>query len=702
MARLTEESSNPSSREELGNFEAVVVGATPGGILTAVRAARKGVKVLLISYYEHIGGNPSNGLSSWDSTYEGNRSPLVEEWLESVRNHYRSTYGATSTEYQECIKGPFSAEQYGHIMYEPHVAEQIFERLVAGESNLSLVRGYYPVAAERYGRKIRALWFRTFKQKPLIEYRAFSLIFVDATYEGDVAALAGVEYRVGRESRTEFNEQHAGKIFVARDTPESHYPLRGDMERLRYPREARAGRLNIRPHWGTNHEIFSGSTGEADSGVQNYNFRVTLSRDPKNRRAVTKPSNYDRDRYLPLSNPQGEFEEPKIYPLKTDLLVAPLLDLPCMIPVPNQKCDWNAGAIPGGANEYPDGSWETRGRVMQDHRQLALGMLYFLQNDESISADIRKKIGVWGLPKDEYVDNDNFPREIYVREARRIRGRKIFTENDARIPTGLSRTPIHSDSIAITEWFMDSHDCSPDRVMGSMGDGFVSLPELTRPAQVPLSILFPRDLDNLIVSVCMSSTHIGWGTLRLEPVWMHVGDSVGFLVAMAIQNGIDPTNVKPAELQRSLVESGIMISFFNDFDMATKEEWVAAMQFLGAKGFFRDYDARPNDQLDLSTAKCWARTFGAMLDDRDADPCRYASTLPKGVPSDQEPIAASRLFELISRELEYREISRDAIRKTYAEMHWRHSETISRGEAAIYIYRALGVLEIATERTERL
>lgn len=198
-----------------------------------------------------------------------------------------------------------------------------------------------------------------------------------------------------------------------------------------------------------------------------------------------------------------------------------------------------------------------------------------------------------------------------MREARRIVGRYTFTEHDGTLAPGLDRAPVHHDAIAITEWPMDSHECRLERRYGSLYDGKILLSEATRPGQVPYRCLLPEDLDNLIVPVAMSCTHVGWGTLRLEPTWMHVGESAGHAVALAQELGIAPANVPVERLQRRLVEHGVMLSFFNEFDMAAEAPWVPAMQFLGTKGLFASYDARPDVPADETTAREWLRRSGA-------------------------------------------------------------------------------------------
>lgn len=659
----------------------LVVGATPSGIVTAVRAAREGVASTLVSYYAHVGGILANGLSSWDTHFEGRRAPIVDEWLDRIRSHYRETYGPDSPQYQACVNGPFGGGRWsGHMMWEPHVAEAAFEDLLAeSDPRITVMRGLRPVAVERAGRRLAAVIFSS-EDEPHDTLRLAATTIVDATYEGDVAALAGIPYRIGREARWEFDEQHAGRLFMQRSGAEETFPV-GDARGLRYPRDAAAGALNLRPWWGVTQEIFSQSTGEGDGGVQAYNFRVTLSRNPENRRDINRPTDYDRARFAPILATQAELDAPRIHDIKTGMLINPLREFPGILPVPNEKCDWNVAAIPGGADEYPDGDWTTRERVLDDHRFMALGLLYFLQNDDEVPEEVRQVARQWGLPRDEFVDNDNFPREIYIREARRIVGRTIFTENDARIAPGLNRAPVKHDAIAIAEWLMDSHDCSPLRVRGSLGDGFTSMSEVTRPSQIPYSLLFGESLDNLIVSVAMSATHVGWGTIRVEPCLMHIAECVGLAAAIAVNESVDPANIEVARLQRRLADDGSMLTFFNDVDVSEKQARTSAAQYLGSKGFFAGYDARLNHVIDESTCRLWAFGAGELIDGT-LDVERFVRDVHRADLSRSAAAHGATVIEWYERETMYRQRPGLAA-STAAELGLDTKQALSRGDVCL-------------------
>jgi hypothetical protein len=215
------------------------------------------------------------------------------------------------------------------------------------------------------------------------------------------------------------------------------------------------------------------------------------------------------------------------------------------------------------------------------------------------------------------------PYEIYVREARRLVGRYVFKEQDNVIAEGIARTPIHTDSIAITDWPVDSVACLPRRTPGGNTDGILFLGEETRPAQVPYRSLLPNEIENLIVPVALSASHIGWGAIRLEPCWMQLGESAGFAAALAVKSKTTPGQLDPDALIRKLAASRVMISFFNDVDVTSDDPRIAAAQYFGTKGFFADYDARLGGALKTATGKAWADGFAKLLNGK-LDPAELA------------------------------------------------------------------------------
>jgi hypothetical protein len=211
----------------------------------------------------------------------------------------------------------------------------------------------------------------------------------------------------------------------------------------------------------------------------------------------------------------------------------------------------------------------------------------------------------YGLARDEYPENGHRPHEFYVREARRLAGRYVFTEHDATLVPGLRRAPVHADGIAITEWYMDAHACTTARVPGSLDEGKMMLHQETFPGQLPYRALLPTGLDNLLVPVCASATHVAWGTVRLEPTWMNIGEAAAYATVQAIRRSQPPARIDADTLLRTLAVKRVMISFFNDVDVSAGDAWIPAAQYFGTKGFFADYEVRAAEPLKPATEKVW-------------------------------------------------------------------------------------------------
>ena len=553
-------------------FDVVVIGGTGSGVMTAVRAAREGCSVLLVQHNRHLGGMMTNGLMQWDALYGGPRAPLFTELLGNIEKHYIATSGRDSVDHQiiRCTH-----QHYPISWAEPHVAEREFNRLVAAEKKITVLLEHYPVAVEREGRRLKSVTLRAYGGSGEIRVQGGS--FADSTYEGDLLAAAKVPFRVGREAREEFNEPHAGKVFV-------------NVESAPAPTDAVNAKLNIRPYQSRQASIDPTSPFTADGAVQAYNYRFCVTKDPANRVMLTEPpQGYNREEYVHFGRKS----------IATNA-------------GPNGKSHMNSPILPGENHAYPEASWPEREKITDRHKNFGLGLIWFLQNDESVSAKQREKFREWGLPKDEYPDHGHIPYEMYVREARRLVGRHVFNEWDNSLAPGLGRTPIMANSIGITDWYMDSHACTLEERPGFHYDGKLILTEESRPAQLPWSALLPKELDNLVVPVCLSSTHVAWGAVRLEPVWMQMGEAAGVAIALAQRQGTTPGQLDSELLVRTLAERRFLLSFFNDIKVDAAEEWVPAAQYFGTKGFFADYDLRPDAPLTAAIAQLWAKGFTAL------------------------------------------------------------------------------------------
>ena len=549
------------------SYDLVVVGGTPGGIACVVRAAREGLSVLLVQHNTHIGGMLTNGLMQWDALYGGPRSPVFNEYAKMIEDYYREKYGKDSERFSVAR---YTQSHYPMSRFEPSVAEHLFNQLVSKEQNITTLLAHYPVAVKREGEIIQSLTLREYGTNHDITVTGST--YADATYEGDLAALAKVPYRVGREGRDEFGELHAGKVFT-------------NIESKNGPKDVLEGKLNLHTYGHVQGSIDPTSPFIADGAVQAYNHRFCISNHSGNIRLPEKPPGYKRDEYVDY-NRKG--------------MGAGAI---------NGKGSFNSAILPGENHAYPDAAWPEREKIITRHTNFALGLMWFLQNDESVPAAAREGYRRIGLPLDEFRDNANLPYEMYIREARRIVGRSIFTEHDNRLAEGLERTPVHADSIAFTDWSMDSHDCTTDRRPGFAYDGKLILTEETRPAQIPYRCLLPQGVENLLVPVCLSATHVAWGAVRLEPVWMQTGEAAGFAAALAVKGKTTPAKLDPDLLLRTLVTKNLFVTFFNDLEAAANHPAMPAAQYFGTKGFFASYDAKLAEPLTEAVRSVWLDGF---------------------------------------------------------------------------------------------
>lgn len=569
-------------RETPRSFDVVVYGATPGGIGAAVSAARLGRKVALVEYHNHVGGMAASGLGKSDIETKEAIGGLFREFVGQVREHYVEHYGASSANVKLARDGYY---------YEPSVAERILRRMLGKEQNrVQLFLRRQLVSVGKSGERVETLQVRNRDTLSMEEFRG--AVFIDGTYEGDLAAAAGARYRLGRESRAEFGEKHAGVIYQDHDT----------------------------------REILPGSTGEGDKRIPAYTFRLCLSTDPANAFLLTAPPpDYKRERYLGYLDDwrEGRMGMPANYKDGRGMfkpLMGTVVRALSVAELPNAKTDVNmfpkALGFPFAEESarYPEASWEEREKITAHIRNVTLGLLYFLQNDEAIPEEHRKLARGFNLAKDEFTDEDHFPWQLYIREARRVAGLYTLSENDVTMPAGKRRAVVHADSIASGEFPIDSFPTRKrEPGQNKALEGYIyMLDDYTVPYQIPYRILVPEKVDGLLVPVAASTTHIAFSTIRLEPTWMAMGEAAGAAAHLAIAAKVLPRAVPVEPLQRLLAERSQVLTYFKDIDQ--KHPAFAAMQFFGTKGFFEDYMARPDEPLDMETAARWTSIAGMSID----------------------------------------------------------------------------------------
>lgn len=539
--------------------DVLVVGATPCGISAAIAAARAGSDVILTDMSGHIGGMMTSGLGRTDIGPRNTVGGIFREFINGIYSHYLNTYGSDSQQVKDCSNGYF---------FEPSVSEKILNEMVKKEKRIKIRFHRTPVKTMVYRKRLFAVDFIGGKRDSIERINAG--IIIDATYEGDVAAMAGVPYRVGRESRDEFGEAYGGVLYL------------DHLTRM----------------------VLPGSTGEGDKRVQAYNFRLCLTKDQNNRVIPDKPDSYNRKEYLQV------LESIKSGRIKR------IDDLLNIEKIPNGKSDTNnmplsliSTDLPEENYAYPEADYATREKIIQRHKDYILGLIYFLQNDEDMPDKLRDECREWGFAKDEFRDTGNFPRQIYVREARRMWGLYTFSTHDAILSPGFLRTPVHFDSIACGGYNIDSHAVKKKEPgQDAELEGFLWLSGITQPYQIPYRIMIPQDVDGFIVPGAVSATHLGFGTLRMEPVWMAMGQAAGTAAHMAGKLFLKPRDIPVNRLQALLVENNQVLTTFNDIQGpnadVSNDAW-RAIQFFGTRGFFDSYDANLFANITRGQAAKW-------------------------------------------------------------------------------------------------
>jgi len=516
----------------------VVYGDASGGVVAAVQAAREGKSVVLVSQYGHLGGMTSSGLGWTDIGNTSILGGIAREFYARVYRHYE---GDTAWEFE--ARSNYSNKGQGApaldpktrlaATFEPKVAEAIFDAMVA-ESGVRVVEGRINLdnGTTMQGAKITAIHLEGGKS-------IRGAMFIDASYEGDLLAAANVSFRTGREANAEFDETGNGIAPLGRNQlPDGIDPY------------ITAGNPASGLLPGVNSNA-GGPVGSADHRFQAYCYRLVLTDVERNRAAVPKPTGYNQADYELLfraieAGQHAEF-------LKFDLM-------------PNRKTDSNnASGISCdyiGGNYGVDWNWATlnhkqREIVAIEHRDWQLGLVWTLQNHERVPLAIRKRVAKWGLAKDEFADNANWPYNLYVREARRMASDFVMTENHCR-----RNLPI-SDPVGMGAYTLDSHNTQRIVASGMVkNEGDVQRRLTSGPYSISYRALTPKrsECENLLVPWALSSTHIAFGSIRMEPVFMILGQSAATAAALAIDANCSIQQVDYVKLKAKLEADGQVLS----------------------------------------------------------------------------------------------------------------------------------------------
>ncbi|TDU81808.1 FAD dependent oxidoreductase [Prosthecobacter fusiformis] len=503
--------------------DVIIYGGTPGGIAAAISAARQGRTVTLVEPHNHIGGMTTSGLGKSDIENRAMIGGIFKEFITGVYDHYLTTYGKDHESTKLCNEGYYA---------EPSVAEKVFLTMLAKEARITVLKGWRLRTVKVEDNRLTSI--EIVNHQASIVHNLVAQVFVDATYEGDLYAAAGARFRLGRESRQEFDEPHAGVVYFDYQT----------------------------------HEFLPGSTGAADDRLPAYTYRLCLTKDPANALPMTAPPpGYDRTAYLGYFDDlkAGRLAGPKVFkpgrgynPAHFNTLVRSL----SVTDIPNNKTDVNINPRPLGFpfpeenKGYIKGDNATRQRICEKHRSLTLGLLWFLQNDPEVPEAHRKIANELHLPKDEFTDNAGFPWQLYVREGRRLMGEYTLTQHDI---TGKGQQPKHhADSIAVGEFPIDSFPASKRQPGDTIVlEGYLGMLDyITRPYEIPYRIMIPEIVDGLIVPVAASTTHVAFSSIRMEPTWMALGQAAGIAAHLSIHHKLPPRKVPLPELQELLLKQG--------------------------------------------------------------------------------------------------------------------------------------------------
>lgn len=544
----------PLRAAEIVESDVCVYGGTSGGVTAAVQAARMGKSVVLVVFNNHLGGMSSGGLGWTDYGNKDSIHGLAREYYIRIRKKYT----------------PSSDEPMW--TWEPKVAEAVFNDFVQ-EAGIPVYWNQRLAGAEMDGNRITSITMEdgtVFKAK----------MFIDCTYEGDLMAKAGVTYTIGREPNSQYGETING-IQAGRTGNQ----LPDGIDPYVVPGDPSSGLLpGVNPNAG-------GPNGAGDGRVQAYNYRMCLTDDPANRIMVQKPEGYDEKDYEILFRAIEAGQKDKFW--KTDMM-------------PNRKTDSNNASgistdfIGGGSEEWAEASYERREEIARAHEKWQRGLIWTVQNHPRVPASIRSAWSKWGLPADEFLDTNHWPHQLYVREARRMVSDYVMTQLNC---TGERVAP---ESIALASYMMDSHHVQRIVWNGMVkNEGDVQV-KFANPYPISYRSIIPArgECENLFVTFAISASHMGFGSCRMEPVFMMTSQSAATAAAFAIDDNLAVQDVPYPKLKAQLLaqgqmpdwatvpEEGIVIdNAATDGTVTVTGEWTTASSTAGYYGSNYMHDA---------------------------------------------------------------------------------------------------------------
>lgn len=497
-------------------YDICVYGGTSSGVIAAYSAAMQGKTVVVVEPGHRAGGLSSGGLGQTDI---GNKQAVEGLSLDFYRR---------------------VGQHYGELekwIFEPKVALDIFNGYIE-RGGVDMLYGHRILSADKHGTRIESIRLQD-TGKPLGRTVVRAKQYIDSSYEGDLMARAGVSYVVGREDNATYGETWNGvQMRHLHQFPDGVDPYRIEGD-------STSGLL-----WGISDGTLA-AKGSGDDKVQAYNFRICLTDVPENSLPIERPADYDPTRY--------ELLRRLIEARGSDDLYSYII----MSHMPNRKTDINNNGgfstdMIGMNHHYPEASYRQREKIFDEHLSYTLGLLYFLGHDERVPETMRREMLRWGLPKDEYTDNGHWTPQLYIRESRRMVGEYVATQADCE-----NRTTVE-DGVGMAAYTMDSHNCQrivihKDGKAMVKNEGDVQI-GIGSPYPVSYRSITPKreECTNLLVPVCLSASHIAYGSIRMEPVFMVLGQSAAKAACLAIDNNTDVQKIDVAQIQRMYDEDPLL------------------------------------------------------------------------------------------------------------------------------------------------
>jgi hypothetical protein len=539
--------------QSVQSYDIVVYGATSSGITAAIQSSRLDKKVLLIEPGHRIGGLTTGGLGQTDIGNKQAIGGISREFYQNIKNHYQKQVNwiwQKRESYRDGGQTTSDSMENAMWTFEPSAALRVFKEMIRKEKNITLIysqRLNRKSGVKKTGGKIVSIQMESGQI-----YQ--SKIFIDATYEGDLMAASGVSYIVGRESNSQYgeslngvqanNESLALKKTISMNA--AHHNFIEGVDPYKRKGDPKSGLLPfINP-------IKPGVEGVGDDKIQAYCYRMTLTNHPDNRISFSKPSGYQEIQYELLFRnyeaAKGSYE--KMYSYGDPLV--PWINSK----MPNRKTDTNnqkgfSTDFIGQNYLYPEASYEERDKIAERHKKYQQGLMWTLAYHPRIPAQVRAIVSQWGTCKDEYDHEDGWPSQLYIREARRMISEYVMTQRNCE------KLELAEDAIGMAAYGMDSHHVQ--RYVDLNGyvknEGNVEA-HLVSPFPISYRSIVPKksELRNLLVPICLSASHIAFGSIRMEPVFMVLGQSAAIAAAMAIDNDWDLQHIPYDQLKLNLLK----------------------------------------------------------------------------------------------------------------------------------------------------